>query len=191
MHAYSREIAPFAVAAALGIFLALGVFAGEKDGGPEVVKKVDVERYMGTWYEIASIPAVFQRQCAGGTTASYSLKPDGTVQVVNACYTKKGKLSSAKGVAWVVDPETNAKLKVSFLPFGIKAAGGDYWVIDLGEDYEYAVVGHPKREYGWVLSRTPTLKKATLEKIEARLAERGYDFSEFKFTDQENYPPRR
>ncbi len=181
-----------AVAALLAMVVMTYRTAGAEKGGaglkePSVVDSVDVERYMGKWYEIASIPVWFQKDCAGGTTATYSLRPDGDVKVLNQCYTAQGKLKEAEGRAWVVDKATMAKLKVSFLPFGLKLFGGDYWIIDLGEDYEYAVVGHPSRGYGWVLSRTPELGQDVLEGIKERLKAQGYDFSDFKMTDQEGY----
>jgi apolipoprotein D and lipocalin family protein len=148
----------------------------------KVVNKVDLGRYLGKWYEIASIPAWFQKDCSYGTTATYSKLESGDIGVLNSCYTKDGKLKSAKGVAWVTDKTTSAKIKVSFLPFGLKLFGGDYWVIDLGPNYEYAVVGHPDRTYGWILSRTPELPKETMDGIIKRLEAQGYDFSKFKMT---------
>lgn len=155
----------------------------------KTVSKVDLGRYLGKWHEIAAIPQSFQKQCAFGTTATYSLRDDGDVAVQNQCYTSEGKLSKATGRAWVIDKATNAKLKVSFVPF-LKwdFLSGDYWVIDLGPDYEYAVVGHPSRAYGWILSRTPELPRDTLDGIIKRLEAQGYDFSKFKMTDQKRAP---
>ncbi len=136
------------------------------------VERVDLPRYLGTWYEIASYPQRFQAGCTA-TTATYSRRDDGIIEVLNRC--RKGGLDgpedSAKGRARVVDTTTNARLEVSFFgPFW-----GDYWVIDLAEDYAYAVVGHPNREYLWVLSRTPTLAPDTYAGIVARLGAQGYD----------------
>jgi len=150
-----------------------------------VVPSVDVARYLGTWYEIASIPVSFQAFCAGGTTATYTLLPDGKIEVLNQCYTAEGKKKQAIGRAWVADKATNAKLKVSFVSFlGLWLFAADYWIIDLGADYEYAVVGHPNRNYGWILSRTSTLPEQVLVGIKARLAEQGYDVTRFRTTDQ-------
>ncbi len=156
---------------------------------PEVktVPKVDLGRYLGKWYEIATITMWFQKDCAGGTTATYTLKDNGDVSVLNQCVQTDGKVKSANGVAWVVDKNTHAKLKVSFLPLGLKWFGGDYWVIDLGPNYEYAVVGHPSRQYGWILSRTPELSKPALDQIVKNLTAQGYDFSKFKMTEQKKY----
>ena len=117
-----------------------------------VVPQVELGRYMGTWYEIASYPTWFQKGCAG-STATYALRPDGAVDVLNRCR-KGGELDSAHGTAWAPDPSVPAKLKVRFFwPFS-----GDYWIIELGPEYEYAVVGHPSREYLWILSRTPRME---------------------------------
>jgi apolipoprotein D and lipocalin family protein len=128
-----------------------------KDKAPElqVVPFVDLNRYTGTWYEIARYPHKFQKGCIG-SRATYALRDDGKLSVLNECYEEsdRGKLRSAKGKAWVVDTNTNAKLKVSFFwPFS-----GDYWIIDLGSDYDYAVIGHPKRKYLWILSSSKLMR---------------------------------
>ena len=138
----------------------------------EVVGSVDLDRYLGTWYEIASYPAWFQRGCTA-VTAEYSLRDDGHILVVNGCRkgSLDGKLKQAKGRAKVVDHATNAKLKVSFFgPFW-----GDYWIIDLDPEYGWAVVGVPSRKYLWVLSRTPVMDNALYQEIVGRLQAKGYD----------------
>ncbi len=147
----------------------------------EVVPKVDLERYLGTWYEIASYPQRWQEGCTG-TTATYTLRSDGEIDVLNKC--RKGSLDGpedvAEGRARVVDSESNAKLEVSFFwPFW-----GDYWIIDLGPDYEYAVVGHPSRDYLWILSRTPTLDHDTYAAILSRLEAKGYPLEPLNKTKQ-------
>lgn len=135
----------------------------------QTVPYVDLNRYLGKWYEIASIPASFSKDCFN-STATYSLLPDGDIKVVNACETEKGP-KSVEGKAWVVDEKTNAKLKVRFFwPFT-----GNYWVIDLGRNYEYAVVGEPSRDYLWVLSRNPRMSNAELQQILKRAAAKEYD----------------
>ena len=138
----------------------------------EVVPSVDLGKYMGAWYEIGRYPNRFQEGCVA-TQATYSLRPDGRVTVLNSCRegSPDGKLKTIEGKAWSVDPATNAKLKVQFFwPFS-----GDYWIIQLDKEYRYAVVGHPKRTYLWILSRTPTLDQATTSAIEQKLIEQGYD----------------
>ena len=138
----------------------------------QTVAQVDLDRYLGTWYEIANFPQSFQKGCTA-TTANYALRDDGEIDVVNACRkdSVEGPEKVARGRARVVDTSTNAKLEVSFFrPFW-----GDYWVIDLGADYEYAVVGHPSRDYLWILARQPTMEHHVYDAIVARLAGMGYE----------------
>jgi len=151
----------------------------------QVVDHLNIERYMGTWYLIAELPSFFERQCAEGTTATYSLNDDGSVTVVNSCYRQNGMLYSREGRAFVADEQTNAKLEVSFVRFfGLWPFRGSYWVMDIGENYEYAVVGHPTREYGWVLSRTCSLADETFQNIIAVLESQYYNFDDFIIIDQ-------
>jgi len=162
----------------------------EGSEGLKTVDRVELDRYLGRWYEIAHIPASCQKDCAGGTTATDTLRDDGDSGGLNQCYKADGELKKANGRAWVVDTETNARLKVTFVPWiKLSFLSGDYWVIDLGPDYEYAVVGHPSRTYGWVLSRTPELSEKTLSGIKERLAAQGYDWSRFEMTNQKDYGP--
>jgi len=162
--------------------------AGSVPNELQVVEHVDLSRYLGTWYEVASIPVWFQRECAGGSTATYSLDTDGKISVLNQCCTKERQKKQARGKAWVVDTKTNAKLKVSFFSlFGFWLFAGDYWIIDLGPNYEYAVIGHPGRSIGWILSRTPVLPDDVLRGIGERLTAKGYNFSQFKKTNQSDY----
>lgn len=146
----------------------------------QTVKKVDVNKYMGKWYEIASFPQSFQKGCSC-TTAEYELLDNGKVKVVNTCYlADEDRVKKATGKAWVTDKETNAKLKVQFFwPFS-----GKYWIIDLAEDYSYAVVGHPNRKYLWILSRTPKMEQITYDNILKHVSEKGFDISKLKITDQ-------
>ncbi len=147
----------------------------------ETVPFVDLNRYVGQWFEIARYPNRFQKGCVG-SRATYTLRDDGKINVVNACYegAPTGPLRSAKGKAWVVDTETNARLKVSFFwPFA-----GDYWIIDLGPEYEYAVVGHPKRKYLWILSRTPEMSEEVYQSILMRLQDQQYNTSQLIRTEQ-------
>lgn len=152
---------------------------------PEVVGEVDLERYVGRWYAIAHIPTWFERGCKSGTTATYTLLPDGTIEVVNECYDPKGEKKVARGRAWVPNPKEPGKLKVSFVKFlGHWLFPGNYWILALGPDYSWAVVGEPKRKYGWILSRTPTLPEATLEEIRSILERNGYQWEKFVLIDQ-------
>jgi apolipoprotein D and lipocalin family protein len=141
-------------------------------GSPlRVVKSVDLNRYSGRWYEIARYANRFQRNCESDTTAEYTLRKDGKVQVVNSCRQKDGKIKTARGTAKVADKTTNARLRVTFFwPFY-----GDYWVIGLDPDYRYAIVGEPKRKYLWILSRTPEMDEATYKGVLEQIRSAGYD----------------
>lgn len=159
----------------------------ERLGLPELttVASVDLERYQGRWYEIASYPQWFQEGCTG-TTATYRLREDGEVDVLNRCYleTLDGELDEAEGSARVTDPRTNAKLEVTFFwPFY-----GDYWIIDLDPDYRYAVVGHPSRDYLWILSREPSLDDDVYAGILRRLRALGYPLDRLRKTPQPSPP---
>ena len=149
----------------------------------ETVPHVDLARYAGTWYEIASFPQSFQRGCVA-TTATYTIRGDGEIDVLNRCRVDSldGKKKSARGRARVVDSTTNAKLEVSFSrPFW-----GEYWVIQLGETYDYAVVGHPGRDYLWILSRTPTMDPLVYASIIAKLEADRYPLERLTKTIQQS-----
>ncbi len=134
------------------------------------VPHVDLTRYMGVWHEIARIDHSFQKGCIK-SSATYTMLPDGEVEVINRCVNEKdGRLREAKGRAWSVDPDGNARLKVSFFwPFR-----GDYWIIDLGKEYEYAVVGSPNRKYLWILARQPAMDDSVYKGILERLTSQGF-----------------
>lgn len=147
----------------------------------QTVPKVDLQRYLGTWYELAAFPQGFQRGCTG-TTATYTLREDGQLDVLNRCRlgSLHGKEKVATGRARVVDAQTNAKLEVSFFrPFW-----GDYWIIHLDADYRYVVVGHPSRDYLWILGRTPTMEQALYDSIVAKLEADGYPLDRLVRTEQ-------
>lgn len=147
----------------------------------QTVPSVDLNRYMGEWHEIASFPQRFQKGCVA-SKATYILRKDGDLNILNQCRDKtlEGKVRTAKGKAWVVDSKSQAKLRVRFFwPFS-----GAYWIIDLGANYEYAVVGHPDRNYLWILSRTPQMDPAVYEGILDRLKKQHYDISQLKKTLQ-------
>jgi apolipoprotein D and lipocalin family protein len=146
-----------------------------------VVPYVNLNKYAGTWYEIARYPNHFQKGCVA-STALYTLRDDGKIDVLNQCRinTLEGELLSAKGTAKNVDKKTNAKLKVTFFwPFS-----GHYWIIDLGERYEYSVVGHPERKYLWILSRTPEMDDDLYNQILVRIKQQGYDVTKLMKTLQ-------
>lgn len=147
----------------------------------EVVPSLDLQRYLGTWYEIATIPHFFQKDCVG-VTANYSLRPDGDITVVNTCRKKTldGPVKTAKGKAWITDETTKAKLKVRFFwPFS-----GDYWIVELDPDYQWAVVGAPDRDYLWILCRTPHMEELLYQDLLGRAAAKGFDVNRLKRTLQ-------
>lgn len=147
----------------------------------ETVKEVDLKRYAGKWYEIASFPQRFQKGCTC-TTAEYTLSNKGYVIVENTCNRGgvNGAKSGIKGKAFVEKNSSNAKLKVQFFwPFR-----GKYWIIDLDRDYTYAVVGHPNREYLWILSRTPQMDQSIYNGILERAKANGFDISKLEKTLQ-------
>ena len=135
----------------------------------QVVPHVELNRYLGKWYEIAHLPTRFQKDCTD-TTATYTFSDDGTITVLNECR-RNGKVKQAKGKAKVVDKNTGAKLKVTFFwPFY-----GDYWIIDLGNNYEYAVVGTPNRKNLWILSRTPLMDDQLFSQIIESVKSQGFN----------------
>jgi apolipoprotein D and lipocalin family protein len=171
----------------LGLALLATLMACQTPKAPmEVVSEVDLTRYSGRWYEIASFPQFFQRGCVA-TTANYTLRDDGRIRVENECRDGSfdGDLRSAEGVAWVVDPnDSPAKLKVQFFwPFD-----GDYWIIDLDPEYRHVAIGHPSRDYLWILSRTRTMDPATYAALLARIAAKGYELEPLNRTPQPPAP---
>ena len=154
----------------------------EGDAPPPVVEAVDLERYSGRWFEIARYDVSFQRGCEG-VTAQYRPLPDGEIEVINACRRGglDGEVDTVTGRARAVDGANGAKLKVSFFgPFFF----GDYWVIDLAEDYSWAVVSEPRGRFLWILSRTPQMDAAVLEARLDWLSEQGYDTGALRLTQQ-------
>lgn len=146
----------------------------------ETVGKVDIEKYKGTWYEIARFEHRFEKGCKN-VTATYELREDKQIKVINRCTDiKSNKSKEAIGVAYATDT-TNSKLKVSFFrPFY-----GDYWIIDLDKEYKYALVGSPDRKYLWILSRSKTIDKKRKAKLLAKLPALQFDKDKFVWTTQE------
>lgn len=136
----------------------------------QTVPALDLQRYAGTWYEIARLPNSFEKglECI---TATYTLRPDGRVTVENKGVRADGTVSSIKGVAWVSSKDEPAKLKVRFFwPFA-----GKYWVVYIDNDYRYALVGEPKRKYFWILSRTPQIDSTTYVQLVDIASQKGFD----------------
>lgn len=146
-----------------------------------VVPSVDLARYAGTWHEIARLPNRFQRKCESNTTATYTLRRDGRIAVLNQCRKADGSTIKATGTAKVADSKgPNTKLKVTFFwPFY-----GDYWILALDPGYRWALVGEPERKYLWILAREPRLDDATYQDIVARAAQQGFPVDQLMKTRQ-------
>ena len=163
----------------------MGLFrCGSTDYAPlDVVDKVDVQKYIGKWYELALLPNSFEKGC-NCTTAEYSVIDSETIRVINTCRkdSSKGEINQAKGKAFVVEGSNNAKLRVQFFwPFR-----GDYWIIDLDkENYKYAVVGAPNRKYLWILCRTPKMDEVLFNSLVNKCAVKGFDVSKLIKTNQD------
>lgn len=179
-----------ALAAGLLLVAAAAQAASGNDATPALapVSSLDLQRYLGNWYEIARYPNRFQKQCAGFVTAQYSLLPDGNVQVLNRCRRDDGSVDEALGVARRTGGSDSARLKVrfapawlSFLPF----VWADYWVVDLDPGYQWAAVSEPGREYLWILSRTPAMQPQAYQALLERLERQGFDLGRLERTRQQ------
>jgi apolipoprotein D and lipocalin family protein len=177
-----KVLFPALALAALALSGCATVFSKHPVGNsavPQPAKSVELNRYLGKWYELARYEQGFQKDCEG-VTADYALREDGMISVLNRCRKLDGKISDATGRAKIVDAATNAKLKVSFFgPFF-----GDYWVLDRADDYSWAIVGEPSGRYLWILSRDANPGQARLDKLIGRAKALGYDTSMLRITQQ-------
>ncbi len=164
----------------------LAVSAADRAPLP-TIERLDVPRYMGTWHEIAKYPNWFQRRCVGDTSARYSQQPDGTVQVLNRCRREDGSFDEALGQARQIGAADSPRLQVRFAPAWLSfvpLVWGDYWVIDLDADYQLVAVSEPRREYLWILSRTPQVDALRYDALVQRLARLGFDAARLQRTPQ-------
>jgi apolipoprotein D and lipocalin family protein len=176
-----------AAAAATATATVLAANKNARQPGVTPIPTLDVPRYMGTWYEIAKYPNRFQKQCAGDTSASYRLLPDKTVEVINRCRRADGRVDAAVGSARQIGAADAATLQVRFAPAWLSflpAVWGDYWVIDLDPDYQLAAVSDPRREYLWILARTPRVAPQAYAALLERLARMGFDLGKLELTPQ-------
>jgi len=166
---------------------ALPVAAQTVTSAVTTIASLDVPRYMGTWYEIAKFPNRFQARCVANTRAQYTAQTDGSIQVLNSCTTTEGNTIEALGKALQVGPSTSPKLQVRFAPAWLSwlpLVWGDYWVIDLDADYQLAAVSDAKRDYLWVLSRTPQVSPKAYEALITRLQAQHFEVQKLDWTPQ-------
>jgi len=173
-----KKLLPLAGAVAVAVLLNRSSYAGEPI---PTVAKVDLSRYQGTWYEIARLPLFWEKKCASHVTATYRLRADGKVTVLNQCRKADGTETASTGTAEIATSDgSNSKLKVSFFwPFQ-----GDYWILALDENYNWALVGTPNLKNLWVLSRNPQLDGATLNSLIDRAHQLGFDTEKLIYTRQ-------
>jgi apolipoprotein D and lipocalin family protein len=165
------------------------VMAQQGDQAVKTIVVLDVSRYLGTWYEIAKFPNWFQKKCVSNTKAVYSAKSDGNLRVLNSCKTAGGDISEAEGLARQIGSKDSPKLEVRFAPEWLSflpLVWGDYWVIDLDPQYQLAAVSDPKREYLWVLSRTPQIDPKVYADLLQRLKQQQFDIQKLEITAQKN-----
>jgi len=163
------------------------VYSQSVDVAVKTITSLDVPRYLGTWYEIAKFPNWFQRKCVSNTQAEYSVRADGYLKVLNSCKTADGQTSQAEGTARQIGAIDSPKLEVRFAPAWLgflPIVWGDYWVIDLDSQYQVAAVSDPRREYLWVLSRSPQLDQKTYEDLLQRLQAQQFNVQKLELTPQ-------
>jgi len=159
------------------------------DDSVKTIPALDVPRYLGTWYEIAKFPNWFQRKCISNTKAVYSIRPDGNLKVLNSCKNAEGELLDAEGTARQIGAKDSPKLEVRFAPVWLSflpMVWGDYWVIDLDSQYQVAAISDPRRQYLWILSRTPQLDKKIYDDLLQRLQGQQFDTRQLELTPQAN-----
>ena len=163
----------------LGLSSGLSPAVAREAAPLKTVERVDLKRYAGKWHQIALLPNRFQAQCLSDTTATYTLQADGKIEVKNRCVIEGGKTEEVIGAVKPLSGDTTgAKLKVRFAPAWLAwfpQVWGNYWVIDLDPDYQYAAVSEPDRKFLWILSRTPTMDAAKYSALMARLTAMGFD----------------
>ena len=184
-------VATAAVTAAVVAFAAVSLSARARTTGEppplRLVAQVDLARYAGTWFEIARLPNRFQTKCAGEVTATYTPRSDGRIDVVNKCRTEDGGLQEAAGVARRVEGQPPSRLEVRFAPAILSfmpAVWGDYRIIALGPEYDYALVGTADRKYLWILSRTARMDPGRYQRLLDEAASQGFDVAKIVATRQ-------
>ncbi|MGB9192051.1 MULTISPECIES: lipocalin family protein [unclassified Acinetobacter] len=181
------KLAKIAVGGAVLLGLGVATMAYAQTKPLQTVEKVELDKYLGVWYEVARKPLYFQNKCDRDVTATYTVNENGNVVVDNRCYTKEGNLTQSIGEAFIENAPFNTKLTVSFLPEAIRwlpFGRGDYWVLKLDENYQTVLVGEPRRKYMWVLSRTPQPDQAVVNEYLEYAKSLGYDVGDVIHTKQ-------
>ena len=180
-------LAKIAVGGVVLIGLGAATLAYAQTKPLQTVDKVQLDRYLGVWYEIARKPMYFENKCSRDITATYTLNENGNVSVTNRCFSKDGQLQQSIGEAFVQNAPFNTKLKVSFLPEAIRwlsVARGDYWILKIDDDYQTVLIGEPRRKYMWVLSRSAQPDQAVVNEYLEYAKSVGYNLTDLIHTKQ-------
>ena len=181
------KLAKIVVGGAVLVGLGMATMAYAQTKPLHVVEKVELDKYLGVWYEVARKPMYFQNKCDRDVSATYTLNENGKIAVDNRCYAQDGKLNQSSGEAFVQNAPFNSKLKVSFLPESIRwlpVGRGDYWILKIADDYQTVLVGEPKRKYMWVLSRSAQPDPAVVKEYLDYAQSVGFDLSDIIHTKQ-------
>lgn len=181
------KLAKIVVGGAVLVGLGMATMAYAQTKPLHVVEKVELDKYLGIWYEVARKPMYFQNKCDRDVSATYTLNENGNIAVDNRCYAQDGKLNQSSGEAFVQNAPFNSKLKVSFLPESIRwlpVGRGDYWILKIADDYQTVLVGEPKRKYMWVLSRSAQPDPAVVKEYLDYAQSVGFDLSDIIHTKQ-------
>lgn len=179
------KLAKIVVGGAVLVGLGMATMAYAQTKPLHVVEKVELDKYLGVWYEVARKPMYFQNKCDRDVSATYTLNENGNIAVDNRCYAQDGKLNQSSGEAFVQNAPFNSKLKVSFLPESIRwlpVGRGDYWILKIADDYQTVLVGEPKRKYMWVLSRSAQPDPAVVKEYLDYAQSVGFDLSDIIHT---------
>lgn len=181
------KLAKIVVGGAVLVGLGMATMAYAQTKPLHVVEKIELDKYLGVWYEVARKPMYFQNKCDRDVSATYTLNENGNIAVDNRCYAQDGKLNQSSGEAFVQNAPFNSKLKVSFLPESIRwlpVGRGDYWILKIADDYQTVLVGEPKRKYMWVLSRSAQPDPAVVKEYLDYAQSVGFDLSDIIHTKQ-------
>lgn len=174
--------------AGASLLIGLGALVNTHAKAPlQTVDHVELDRYLGVWYEIARKPMYFQNKCDYDVTATYTINENGNVHIVNRCFDKQANKHEAIAEGFVSNAPFNSQLEVSFLPEAVRwipIARGDYWILKMDEDYQTVLVGEPRRRYLWILSRQPQLDQAVVKHYLDHAKLQGYDISDLIYTRQ-------